>query len=121
MRDIRPRRLRYRPRKVILKGMYYCPIVPELGHYDNEGMWGYDKLVHVDKNKYQIVSCLFATEEERDAAYAKEYGALENLGKAILRRKTYFCAEEIEELELECVDTKGATKVIEGKVLRITP
>lgn len=113
-------RLSYRPRKVILKGTYYCPIVPELGHYENEGMWGYDKLIHIEKNKYQIVHCLFNTEEARDIAYEEEYRTLMALGKNMLRRRTVFCEEELDELEVASASTARAHKVIEGKVMRLT-
>lgn len=114
-----PRKLKYRPRKVILKGRYHCPIVPELGHYENEGLWGYDKLVHVDKNRYQIVQCLFRTEEERDAAYTQEYENVMRLGKQMLRRRSCFCEEELDELEMECASVAHAHKVIEGKIVRL--
>lgn len=113
------RKLKYRPRKVILKGRYYCPVIPSLGHYENEGMWGYDKLVHVEKNKYQIIQCLFNTEEERDEAYSKEYEKIMRLGKQILRRRSCFCEEVIDELEMECVSITDGVKIIEGKTVRL--
>lgn len=112
-------KLKYRPRKMILKGKYYCPIVPEYGHYENEGLWGYDKLVYVDRNRYKTVKCLFKTEEERDEAYKKDYNSLRELGKLMLKRKGRYYKEEIDNLEIECCETKDAFKVIEGRTIRV--
>lgn len=58
-------------RKVILKGKYCCPIVPELGHYKNEGLYGYDKLVWA-VNHYETHQMLFKDEETRDASFDNE-------------------------------------------------
>ena len=114
------RKLKYRPRKVILKGIYYCPVVPELGHYDNEGLWGYDKLVHVERSIYKVVQCLFKTEEERDAAYKKEYCDIRNLGELMLKRRKGYHENELDDLEQQCLKTEGAYKIIEGKNIRLT-
>jgi hypothetical protein len=113
------RRLTYRPRKVILKGTYYCPIVPELGHYENEGMWGYDKLIHIEKCRYKIVSCLFNTEKERDDAYQTEINNLMKLGKAMLKRRTCCIEEELDDLEMISASSAHAHKVVEGKTIRL--
>lgn len=111
--------LTYRPRKVILKGCYYCPVVPELGHYENEGLWGYDKLVHIEKNKYQIVHCLFKTEADRDSAYETEVNNLMSLGKTMLKRRTCFVENELDDLEMASASTAHAYKVVEGKTIRL--
>ncbi len=110
---------KYRPRKVILKGVYYCPVVPELGHYENEGLWGYDKLVHIERNCYQIVHCLFKTKEERDEAYDNEVKNLMALGKAMLKRRTYFNENELDDLEIASASTSHAYKVVDGKTVRL--
>lgn len=110
---------KYRPRKVILKGVYHCPIVPELGHYENEGLWGYDKLVHIDKNCYRIIHCLFKTKEERDKAYDNEIKNLMKLGKAMLKRRGFFDEDEIDDLELASASTSHAHKVVDGKTVRL--
>lgn len=107
------RKLKYRPRKLILKGKYYCPIVPELGHYENEGLWGYDKLVHVDHCHYRLVQCLFKTEQERDAAYQQDVDNITNLGVAVLKRRGRWDEEECDELELVCTKPTRAFKVVE--------
>lgn len=109
----------YRPRKVILKGKYYCPVVPELGHYPNEGMWGYDKLIHIGPYRYKCVQCLFKTEQERDAAYEKDEQNLFALGSKLLSKRTVSASQyekEIQELEIRCEDTSLAHKITEGMV-----
>lgn len=110
---------KYRPRKVILKGRYYRPIVPELGHYENEGTWGYDKLIHIEKNKYKVVSCLFDSEQKRDEAYDEEVKRIMDFGKILLTKRTSVNKKELDDLELELVDSSPADKVIEGKVIRL--
>lgn len=113
------RHVQYRPRKVILKGRYYHPIVPELGHYENEGTWGYDKLIHIEKNKYKVVSCLFDSEQKRDDAYNEEMKKIMDFGKLLLTKRTTVNKKEFDDLELELVDSSPADKVIEGKVIRL--
>lgn len=108
------RKLKYRPRKVIMKGKYYCPVVPELGHYENEGLWGYDKLVHKEHCHYTLVRCLFKTEAERDAAYNQDVQNITNLGIAILKRRGRWDEEICDELELECLKPTKAFKIVEG-------
>ena len=69
-----------------LKGCYYCPVVPELGHYKNEGKYGYDKVIVSPAGK-EFVQCVFDTKEERDSAYRKERQVLCRLAEEILQGK----------------------------------
>lgn len=69
-----------------LKGRYYCPVVPELGHYKNEGKYGYDKII-VTPTGSEFVQCIFDTEKERDVAYRKERQVLCKIAEEILQRK----------------------------------
>lgn len=109
-----------RPRKTILKGVYYCPIVPELGHYENEGLWGYDKLVNIEKNKYRHYQYLFKTKEERDEAYNQEIKDIYALGDAMLVRRKQYIEDELDDLEKTSADTHGAYRVVEGRIIRLT-
>lgn len=70
-----------------LLGKYYCPIVPELGHYPNEGKWAYEKIILDDNKKSVLLKCYFDTEEERDEAYKKDFMKMHNFAKEVLEIK----------------------------------
>ena len=78
------RKLKYRPRKVIMKGKYYCPVVPELGHYENEGLWGYDKLVHNKGNGDSILGYLAFLKDIEPQTYNN-----------IIAKYSQYCKEDI--------------------------